>query len=127
MDDDSDDDELKDAIEGELDLDKNGKKDFLDPQYVVPEGFSPNGDGVNDIFYITGLRVYKEAQFIVINQWGQVVFESDLGYGNNWDGTFGGSGLKFGSGVVPEGIYYFVFKPNKFNMPNITGNIYIKP
>ncbi len=127
LDDDSDDDELKDAAEGELDLDKNGKKDFLDPQYVIPEGFSPNGDGVNDIFYITGLRVYKEAQFIVINQWGQVVFESDLGYGNNWDGTFGGSGLKFGSGVVPEGIYYFVFKPNKFNMPNITGNIYIKP
>jgi gliding motility-associated-like protein len=127
LDDDSDDDELKDAAEGELDLDKNGKKDFLDPQYVIPEGFSPNGDGVNDIFYITGLRVYKEAQFIVINQWGQVVFESDLGYGNNWDGTFGGSGLKFGRGVVPEGIYYFVFKPNKFNMPNITGNIYIKP
>jgi gliding motility-associated-like protein len=127
LDDDSDDDELKDAIEGELDLDKNGKKDFLDPQYVIPEGFSPNGDGVNDLFYITGLRVYKEAQFIVINQWGQIVFESGLGYANNWDGTFGGSGLKFGSGVVPEGIYYFVFKPNKFNMPNITGNIYIKP
>jgi gliding motility-associated-like protein len=127
LDDDSDDDELKDATEGELDLDKNGKKDFLDPQYVLPEGFSPNGDGINDIFYITGLRVYKEAQFIVINQWGQIVFESDLGYANNWDGTFGGSGLKFGSGVVPEGIYYFVFKPNKFNMPNVTGNIYIKP
>ena len=124
---DSDDDELTDQVEGILDVNNNGKLDFVDAQYVIPEGFSPNGDGVNDNFYITGLRVYKESELIVINQWGQAVYESGLGYTNNWDGNYGGNGLKFGTGTVPEGIYYFVFKPNKFDLPNITGNIYIKP
>ena len=124
---DSDDDEMTDQIEGILDVNNNGKLDFVDAQYVIPEGFSPNGDGINDNFYITGLRVYKESELIVINQWGQVVYESGLGYTNNWDGIYGGNGLKFGTGTVPEGIYYFVYKPNKFDLPNITGNIYIKP
>jgi len=124
---DSDDDEMTDKIEGILDVNNNGKLDFVDAQYVIPEGFSPNGDGINDNFYITGLRVYKESELIVINQWGQVVYESGLGYTNNWDGNYGGNGLKFGTGTVPEGIYYFVYKPNKFDLPNITGNIYIKP
>jgi len=124
---DSDDDELLDAAEGETDADNNGKRDFVDAQYIIPEGFSPNGDGANDILYISGLKVYKESQLVVINQWGQIVFDSGPGYSNNWDGSYGGTGMQFGSGTVPEGIYYFVFKPNKFNLPNISGNIYIKP
>ena len=56
----------------------------------VPQIFSPNGDGLNDILYVYGSRV-ESMTFIVYNRWGEKVFESnDNSMG--WDGQFRGSG-----------------------------------
>ena len=41
----------------------------------VPTGFSPNGDGENDIFYVYG-GPFKEIQFKIYNNWGELIFES---------------------------------------------------
>lgn len=41
----------------------------------VPTGFSPNGDGENDIFYVYG-GPFKEIQFKIYNSWGELIFES---------------------------------------------------
>lgn len=63
----------------------------------VPNAFTPNGDGVNDIFWISsGQGVESIESFEVFNRWGARVFEigspipaeSTSGYG--WDGTYGG-------------------------------------
>lgn len=54
----------------------------------VPNVFSPNGDGFNDVLRVRGKGI-QELQFIIFNRWGEKVFEtSDLNSG--WDGTQNG-------------------------------------
>ncbi len=56
--------------------------------YYVPNIFSPNGDGENDILYVYGEGLLN-MRFIIYDRWGEKVFETeslDLG----WDGTFRG-------------------------------------
>jgi len=55
----------------------------------VPSGFSPNGDGVNDIVYVDGWGIKELVSFRIYNRWGDVVFETeDKTIG--WDGTYNG-------------------------------------
>jgi gliding motility-associated-like protein len=62
--------------------------------YFLPNTFSPNGDGTNDIFYVRGKGVNRIQSLKIFNRWGQMVFEkrdfmpNDAGAG--WDGTFNG-------------------------------------
>ena len=57
-----------------------------DPYVFVPNAFSPNGDGRNDILYVRG-EVVQEVVFKVYDRWGELVFETtDLSHG--WDGTY---------------------------------------
>ncbi len=61
------------------------------PYIFVPNAFSPNGDGKNDVLYVRGNAV-DEMEFIVVNRWGEKVFETrttDIG----WDGTQNGKAL----------------------------------
>ncbi len=125
LDTDSDSDELLDADEGTVDANGNGIPDYIDAQVVIPEGFSPNGDGDNEVFYIKGLKVYTMAEIIVFNRNGQIVFESGPGYKNNWGGTSTNSTPGWGSDL-PEGLYYYIFKYNGQGREPITGNVYIK-
>lgn len=72
----------------------------------IPGGFSPNGDGVNDVFEVPGIENALSAELVVYNGWGNVVYESsDYRSGQRWDGTSNGNQL-------PEGIYYYVLKVN---------------
>lgn len=67
-----------------------------------PNGFSPNGDGVNDCLVIQGAPNVKNSELIVYDQKGAVVFRQ-LGYDNTWTGT------DMGGKDLPEGFYYYVF------------------
>lgn len=66
---------------------------------VVPNTFTPNGDGVNDTWNITALETYPESYTQVFNRLGRVVYQS-RGYTKPWDGKMNGSPL-------PEGTYYY--------------------
>ncbi|NLU94001.1 gliding motility-associated C-terminal domain-containing protein [Chitinophaga sp. Ak27] len=67
----------------------------------IPNLFSPNGDGVNDIMYVYSTSI-AQLEFRVYNQWGQLVFTSkDQRQG--WDGTM--SGVK-----QPVGVYVYIVK-----------------
>jgi gliding motility-associated-like protein len=63
----------------------------------VPNTFSPNGDGSNDVFYPRGNGVFKIQNIKVFNRWGEVVFEKSNFNPNDasagWDGTFKGKPL----------------------------------
>lgn len=73
---------------------------------TIPNGFSPNGDELNDYFVIPELENYTASALVVWNRWGDVVFESE-DYKNDWAGTCE-SGLCFGSGTdVPDGTYFY--------------------
>jgi len=74
-----------------------------DPDINIPNAFSPNGDGINDVWEITGLSSYATATLQVFNRWGQKVFES-TGYTRPWDGRLNGRPL-------PVGTYYYVVEP----------------
>jgi gliding motility-associated-like protein len=52
---------------------------------IVPEGFSPNGDGKNDYFEIKGIDGTIAYHLMVFNRWGNIVYESNQ-YQNNWNG-----------------------------------------
>ncbi len=62
-----------------------------EPYIFVPNAFTPDGDGTNDIFYVRGNAI-DEFYLAVYNRWGEKVFESnDLNSG--WDGTYKGKKL----------------------------------
>jgi len=73
----------------------------------IPEGFSPNGDGINDLFVIrgtAGLTVSLE----VYNRWGHMVYKNDE-YHNDWDGKPNqGISISLDTNGVPDGTYYYV-------------------
>ncbi|MBN4065937.1 gliding motility-associated C-terminal domain-containing protein [Candidatus Amoebophilus asiaticus] len=61
----------------------------LDPGVIfIPDAFSPNGDGQNDLLIIRGEGI-KSLLFIIFNRWGQKVFEADK-VDQGWDGKFRG-------------------------------------
>ncbi|MCB0760710.1 MAG: gliding motility-associated C-terminal domain-containing protein [Flavobacteriales bacterium] len=64
----------------------------------IPDIFSPNGDGMNDVLYVRGNGI-EEMQFVVYDRWGEKVFESsDPAFG--WDGQFRGQ-------PAPSGVYVY--------------------
>lgn len=63
----------------------------LPTDVFVPDIFSPNNDGINDILYVNGKNI-MDIEFVVYNRWGEKVFESqDLNVG--WDGNYKGEEL----------------------------------
>lgn len=75
----------------------------------VPDGLSPNGDGINDKFVIKGLRT-RSVRLLIFNRWGNKVYEQD-NYDNSWDGT-ANAGVNLGKGRLPEGVYYYILQFN---------------
>ena len=72
-----------------------------------PNAFSPDGDGINDFFNISGQKI-EDFQIEIFNRWGQMVYKSfDLNDG--WDGTFNGKKL-------PTGTYVYKIKTREFGI-----------
>jgi gliding motility-associated-like protein len=86
-------------------------------QIKIPTGFSPNSDGVNDLFVIPEIENYPNNQLIIFNQWGDVLFESSP-YTNDWNGTSESGVIKSNNHILFDGTYFFVFYPNKNNKMN---------
>jgi gliding motility-associated-like protein len=57
-------------------------------EMYVPNAFSPNNDGNNDVLYVRGICL-QSMTFMVFNRWGEKVFESDK-QDEGWDGTYKG-------------------------------------
>lgn len=74
--------------------------------FFIPEGFSPNGDGINDLFVIRGIGQYPANAFVIYNRWGNKVFEANP-YQSTWDGT-STRGLRIGGNKLPTGTYFYV-------------------
>jgi gliding motility-associated-like protein len=84
---------------------------------IIPNTFTPNGDGINDYWTIKYLDSYPECMIRVFNRDGQAIYES-LGYrGLGWDGKYKGKQLPFGT-------YYYVIEPGSGRVP-MTGYVTI--
>ena len=71
------------ALHDDLDLD--GYPEYLDRtldcELFIPEGFSPNGDGVHDYFQILCIQKFPNAKLMIFNRSGHKLYEKDH-YGN---------------------------------------------
>ncbi len=80
---------------------------FVDarPTIFIPNAFSPNGDGLNDVLHIVVLDDFSEIHsFRIYNRWGELVF-SGTDKNQGWDGTFQGEPQEMGTYIyVVEGL-----------------------
>jgi mucin-19 len=67
--------------------------------------FTPNGDGMNDYWYIPNIENFGTMSVKIYNRYGKLVYESSA-YKNDWDGTFNGSQL-------PSATYYYIIKSSE--------------
>lgn len=74
---------------------------FPEPEFEVPNIFTPNGDGDNDFFEFV-VTNYSNVEFSVVNRWGNTVFQGS-GMNPKWDGKV--------DGVIPsDGVYFITYK-----------------
>ncbi len=69
----------------------------------VPSGFSPNSDGVNDVFFVKGLTSNFKAKLWVYNRWGILMYYND-DYKNDWNGT------DFNKQALPNDTYFYILE-----------------
>ena len=91
----------------------------------IPQGFSPNGDNVNDEFEISGLlNIYENFELKIYSREGNLIYTG----GNNqgfWSGI-PNTGLLYKDQLVPVGTYYYVLILNDPDMPDpLVGFVYI--
>jgi gliding motility-associated-like protein len=73
---------------------------------VIPGGFTPNGDNINETFEIEGLEEYPNNTLLILNRWGDVVYEATP-YQNDWNGSSNSSKVLFGE-KLPPGTYFYI-------------------
>ncbi len=91
-------------------VDINGCEDW-DSVYIevrplttvyIPNAFSPNGDGQNDVYYVEDHNDFTLVSFRIFNRWGELVFETN-DPSKGWDGTFDGK-------KQPVGTYVYILE-----------------
>lgn len=65
----------------------------------IPNAFSPNGDGLNDVLKVYGY-IIRDIHFMIFNQWGEKVFETNT-QSRGWDGMYKGK-------AQASGVYIYV-------------------
>ncbi|MES2627413.1 MAG: gliding motility-associated C-terminal domain-containing protein [Bacteroidota bacterium] len=81
------------------------------PAYILPNVFTPNGDGLNDLFVPFPYHGVQSIDAKIYNRWGKLLYETtdpDL----KWDGKAGGK-------LVPDGVYFYTVEVNKITLKGI--------
>ena len=89
------------------------KIDFItNDSLIIYDGFSPNGDGINDVWELENIEIlYPENKVQLFNRWGDLVFEVE-NYDNInsvWKGEVN-QGIVIDNGMLPDGIYYYIIR-----------------
>jgi gliding motility-associated-like protein len=83
------------------------------------KAFTPNGDGINDLWRVTSGGCADKVNVSVFNRYGNLMYKKD-NYSNDWDGTYNGK-------PVADGTYYFVvtFKLINGKLVELSGDVTI--
>ncbi|MEM9886178.1 MAG: gliding motility-associated C-terminal domain-containing protein [Bacteroidota bacterium] len=71
-------------------------------ELIIYTGMSPNGDGVNETFFIANIEAQPSNHLQIFNRWGHKVYETS-NYQNDWDGTWRGK-------LLPDGTYFYILE-----------------
>ncbi len=77
---------------------------------VVPDIITPNNDGFNDTWIMKNIDLYPDAEVLVYNRWGELIFRTKNIPANPWDGTFKGK-------LVPTDSYHYILYLNDGSKP----------
>ena len=86
--------------------------------FFIPDGFSPNGDGRNDTFFIPNIEIiFPDFTLEILNRYGISLFKGNI---NNpsWSG-------ETSNGTAPNGVYFYVINYNKEGAEPIQGRLYL--
>ena len=77
---------------------------------VVPDIITPNNDGFNDKWVMKNIDLYPNAEVLIYNRWGELVFRTKNILADPWDGTFKGK-------LVPTDSYHYILYLNDGSKP----------
>ena len=98
-----------------VDLSHCDPKDY---GFFVPDGFSPNGDGRNDTFFVPNIEViFPNFTLEILNRYGTTLFKGDKST-PAWDG-------RNRSGMAPNGVYFYIIDYHKEGYEPIQGRLYL--
>lgn len=80
-----------------------------DQPIAIPNAFTPNGDGINDVWNIAGLIDYPSCMVSIFTRYGTMIYQSK-GYAKPWDGLYN-------SNPLPTGTYYYVINLQNGQQP----------
>ena len=91
---------------------------------IIPDGFSPNGDGINDFFVIKNIRtLYPNFDLEIFNRYGNVLYKGNAA-SQDWDGT-SDKGIQVGGNKLPVGVYFFIINFNDGIREPLQGRVYL--
>ncbi len=109
---------LIDCITGLPCIENPGYPCLGEESIYVPNTFTPNNDGVNDVWKIIyDLNCWENVEFKIFNRWGQNIY---VGNANDFeDYPFWNGSVNNGSYLVSDGVYYYEVKGKKVDSPVI--------
>jgi gliding motility-associated-like protein len=86
---------------------------ICDAPIYIPNAFTPNADGLNEVFRIPPTPYYDLNSFKIFNRWGEIIFQTNR-IGNGWDGKY--KGIQQPSGIFTYTIHITSLKTGKTSM-----------
>lgn len=77
---------------------------------IIPEVFTPNGDGINEYWDIRNADLYPKIEVMVYTRWGKLVYSSRNPSVHPWDGKFDGK-------LLPNDSYHYIIRLNDGSKP----------
>jgi gliding motility-associated-like protein len=92
---------------------------------LIPDGYSPNNDGINDTFEIENLAIlYPNFKLEIYNRYGNLIYTGNRNT-PNWDGTTTAGGLNLGNNLLPTGVYFYILNFNDGLRKAVQGRVYL--
>jgi gliding motility-associated-like protein len=106
---------------GQEDIDKDGIGDICDTVEInVSQAITPDGDGINDTWFINNIQNYPNNSVKVYNRWGDLIF-SKRNYQNDWNGSYANNG----NNIPDASSYYYQIDLDGNGSIDYDGWIYI--
>ena len=111
-------------------IDKNS--DRKNKTIPVSKAFTPNGDGINDLFVIKNIEIlHPDFELIIVNRYGNTLYRYKHNGDPNktpiwWDGSYNGNINLVGGDKAPTGTYFYSIYFNAVNIKNQIGWVYLR-